>query len=86
MKSETKMIKELNVGDKVSLYCTSDRFPYKDKSVIYIVDGFETDGNLILLKDDSHKIELYPHRGKSRIHIQSKFFNDFEIVNQNKDE
>jgi len=70
----------LDVGDKVSLYCTSGRFPYKDKSVVYIVDEFDTDGNLILLEDDSHKIKLYPPRGKSRVHIQPKFFNDFEIT------
>jgi len=74
------MSKELSVGDRVSLICTSGRFPYKDKSVVYIVDKFETDGNLILLEDDSHKIELYPPRGKCRVHIQPKFFNDFEIT------
>ena len=70
----------LDVGDKVSLYCMSGRFPYKDKSVVYIVDEFETGGNLILLEDYSHKIELYPRRGKSRVHIQPKFFSDFEIT------
>jgi len=70
----------LNVGDRVSLICTTGRFPYKDKSVVYVVDEFETDGNLILLEDDSHKIELSPPRGKYRVHIQPKFFSDFEIT------
>ena len=50
----------LNVGDRVSLICTSGRFPCKGKSVVYIVEEYETDGNLILLVDDSNKIELYP--------------------------
>jgi len=73
---------ELNIGDNVNLICTTGRFPYKDKSVVYIVDEFKTGGDLILLKDDTHKIELYPPRGKVRIQIQPKFFNDFEISKQ----
>ena len=58
----------------------SKKFSHRDKMKIWFVIE-ETNDYLTLEADDSHLVELSPHRGKHRIRIPSKYLGDFKITN-----
>tara|TARA_Y100001937_G_C7055346_1_gene301110 strand:- start:59 stop:313 length:255 start_codon:yes stop_codon:yes gene_type:complete len=79
---------KLNVGDKVSFVSKNKRsgFPYRDKSIVYIVEEIEKCGTLTLRQDYSDKRKKGFNTTEPGVIIPSKFLDKFEIIKPKEDE